>query len=115
MFVYAGACLCMFVYVCVRMCMYVYVCVCMWMYVYVCVYVCIYNNNDDDITGCSTFLPRSFRADSSSPRISAIRFGCFTMESESLRDSPQNFRKKWRGDTTEILAHVSCECCCEYL
>ena len=42
------------------------------------------------------FLPSGFRADSSSPRISAVLVGCFAQKNVSLRNSQQNFRTKLR-------------------
>ena len=48
--------------------------------------------------------PHACCADSSSPQISAILFGHFTIENNSLRDSPQNFKKTCAENLKRILA-----------
>ena len=60
-------------------------------------------NLPTEVTELLYFSARLFRADSSSPQVSAILVDHFTQKNDSLSDSPQNFSKNC-AENIKILA-----------
>ena len=73
---------------CIHICM--YMCVCMYVCIYIYIYIYMFFTSQT-----FAFLPRSFCSDSSSPQISAILAGRFTLDNCSLRNLPRNFRNNF--------------------